>query len=81
VKNVHVVFGQRGRTTIPHVLRKKLGWQPGDLLTFSLEGENVTIRREKASPKSVEEHPTELTRMAQTLVQMWFALLGGARDG
>ncbi len=53
MKDVPVILGQRGRTTIPLPLRRKLGWQPGDTINFRLKGDAVivTCLREKPKPR------------------------------
>jgi len=48
MNNIHVIFGKRGRTTIPLPMRKKLGWQAGDTMRFRLHGDKVVITREHA---------------------------------
>jgi AbrB family looped-hinge helix DNA binding protein len=48
MNSIPVIFGKKGRTTIPRPLRRKLGWQAGDTLRFRLEGDNVVITREHA---------------------------------
>lgn len=41
------ILGKRGRTTIPFSLRKELGLQPGDIVSFTLEDDSVIVRREE----------------------------------
>lgn len=41
------ILGKRGRTTIPFSLRKELGLQPGDIVSFMLENDGVKVRREE----------------------------------
>lgn len=41
------ILGKRGRTTIPFSLRKELGLQPGDIVSFTLENDSVKLRREE----------------------------------
>ncbi len=41
------ILGKRGRTTIPFSLRKELGLQPGDIVSFTLENDGVRVRREE----------------------------------
>jgi len=60
VKDFPVIFGKRGRTTIPLPLRRKLGWQAGDLLIFSLDGDRVVIMREHAKATAASERPKVL---------------------
>lgn len=40
------ILGRKGRTTIPFSLRKELGLQPGDIVSFTLENDSVKLRRE-----------------------------------
>ena len=43
------ILGQKGRTTIPYAIRKRLGFRQNDVLSFT-EGEDgcsVLVRREK----------------------------------
>jgi len=55
------ILGERGRTTIPDSMRRKLGWQAGDTLRFWLHGDRVIITREHAAvrekPKPAREKP------------------------
>jgi len=69
------LFGQRGRTTIPLPIRKKLGWQVGDLLAFHEKGGAVIITREYA-PASAEKTPA-----AKGILQLLLLLIGGEGDG
>lgn len=41
------ILGKKGRTTIPFPLRKELGLQPGDIVSFTLENDSVKVRREE----------------------------------
>lgn len=41
------ILGKRGRTTVPFSLRKELGLQPGDIVSFTLENDSVKLRREE----------------------------------
>lgn len=41
------ILGKRGRTTIPFSLRKELGLQPGDIVSFTVENDGVKVRREE----------------------------------
>ena len=40
------ILGKRGRTTVPYALRKELGFQPGDVVSFTLENDCVAVRKE-----------------------------------
>ena len=73
-----VIFGKKGRTTIPLPLRRKLGWQAGDIIRFRLDGDRVIISRDgpQAQPKAA---PNDL---AGTVLPLILALLlGGVDDG
>ena len=77
-----VIFGKRGRTTIPLPLRKRLGWQAGDTIRFCLDGDKVIISRENA----VQADPmvnlaAELPRLLRVLAQLAPLLLGGGGSG
>lgn len=41
------ILGKKGRTTVPFSLRKELGLQPGDIVSFTLENGSVKLRREE----------------------------------
>lgn len=42
------ILGKRGRITIPYEIRKKLGFQPNDVLSFQImDDRTVSIRRER----------------------------------
>jgi AbrB family looped-hinge helix DNA binding protein len=49
-----VIFGKKGRTTIPLPLREKLGWQAGDTISFRLDGDRVIITRQEAVARHQE---------------------------
>jgi AbrB family looped-hinge helix DNA binding protein len=38
-------LSSKGRVTIPKQVRERLGVQPGDLISYEMEGDVVTIRR------------------------------------
>jgi AbrB family looped-hinge helix DNA binding protein len=81
-----VIFGKKGRTTIPLPLRRKLGWQAGDTLRFHLDGDRVVISREVSHKRPSREHPAvmlaaELPALAQLLAQLAPMVFGGADDG
>ena len=78
MKDIPVIFGKRGRTTIPLPLRRRLGWQPGDTIRYRLDGDRVVITRDRpqARPKAAPDDP------AGTLLPLFLALLiGGAGSG
>lgn len=70
------LFGQRGRITIPLPMRKKLGWQAGDLLAFHEKGGAVIITREYAQVPAVKAPAAK-----DTLLRLVLLLTGGERDG
>ena len=70
------LFGQRGRTTIPLPIRKKLGWQAGDLLAFQMKGGAVIITREYTAQAPEEKPPT-----IKGLRRLVLRLIGGDGDG
>lgn len=41
------ILGKRGRTTVPFSLRKELGLQPGDIVSFTVENDSVKLKREE----------------------------------
>lgn len=49
MKKIYRILGQKGRTTIPYAIRKSLGLQPDDVLSFreSKDGTSVIVKREK----------------------------------
>lgn len=49
MKTAIAILGKRGRITIPYELRKQVGFQENDVLSFTLgeDGRAVTVRREK----------------------------------
>jgi len=78
MKDIPVIFGMKGRTTIPQPLREKLGWQAGDTIRYRLDGDRVVISRDRlqVQPKAAPNFP------AGALVPLILALLlGGADDG
>ena len=79
MKDIPVIFGKKGRTTIPLPLRRKLGWQAGDTIRYRLDGERVVISRDRppAQPKAA---PSNLAGTA-FLPLVLALLLGGADDG
>lgn len=77
MNEITVIFGQRGRTTVPLPLRRQLGWQAGDVLHFRLEGSELLISRVEPA-KALAAKPPDLTKI---LAQLVFALMGGDADG
>lgn len=47
MNKIYRTLGKRGRTTIPYVIRVKLGLRHNDLLSFEEDGDTVIVRREK----------------------------------
>jgi AbrB family looped-hinge helix DNA binding protein len=78
MKDIPVIFGKKGRTTIPLPLRRRLGWQAGDTIRFRLDGDKVIISRDRppAQPKAAPNIPT-----GAVLPLILALLLGGADDG
>ena len=86
MKDIPVIFGKKGRTTIPLPLRRKLGWQAGDTIRFHLEGDKVVISREISHERPAVKLAAELPALAQILTQYAFAQLaplvfGGGGSG
>ena len=46
MNKIYRILGKRGRTTIPYVIRVKLGLRHNDLLSFEEQDNTVVIRRE-----------------------------------
>ena len=46
MKKIYKPLGKRGRTTIPYVIRVKLGLRHNDMLSFEEDGDTIVIRRE-----------------------------------
>jgi len=78
MKDIPVIFGKKGRTTIPLPLRRKLGWQAGDTIRFRLDGDRVVISRDRP-PAQPAQRPAAPSRSALPLILA--LLLGGADDG
>ena len=47
MNKIYRTLGKRGRTTIPYVIRVKLGLRHNDLISFKEDGDTVIVRREK----------------------------------
>jgi AbrB family looped-hinge helix DNA binding protein len=78
VKDIPVIFGKKGRTTIPLPLRRKLGWQAGDTIRFRLDGDRVIISRDRPQAQP----PQRSAAPARSVLPLILALLlGGADDG
>lgn len=44
---IYRILGKRGRITIPYALRMLMGFHPNDLVSFTRNGDEVIVRREK----------------------------------
>ena len=77
-----IIFGKRGRTTIPLPLRRKLGWQAGDTIRFRLDGDRVIISREISRDKPQAQQPAAVAPdLVKLLAQLVFVLTGGGGSG
>ena len=48
MKTIYRILGKRGRITIPFAFRQHVGFQPDDVLSFTIqEDQTVLIKREK----------------------------------
>lgn len=48
MKTIYRILGKRGRITIPFAFRQHVGFQPDDVLSFTIqEDQTVVIKREK----------------------------------
>lgn len=48
MKTIYRILGKRGRITIPFTFRQHVGFQPDDVLSFTIqEDQTVLIKREK----------------------------------
>ena len=72
-----VIFGKKGRTTIPLPMRRKLGWKAGDTIRFRLDGDKVIISRDRPPAQPAEQPPD----LAKALALFVFSLLGGGASG
>ena len=73
MNNIPVIFGKRGRTTIPIAMRRNLGWQAGDTICFRLGGDRVVITRAHAHvPVAARKKPRS---------KLLMLLMGGDADG
>jgi len=86
MQGISVIFGKKGRTTIPLPLRRRLGWQAGDTIRFRLEGDKVVISREVSHERPMPEHPAvklaaELPGLAILLAQLAPLVFGGDGSG
>jgi len=86
VNSIPVIFGKKGRTTIPLPIREKLGWQAGDTIRFRLDGDRVVVTREVSRERPAQVHPAvalaaELPALVQLLARLAPLLIGGGGSG
>ena len=60
-------LGKRGRTTIPLPIREALDLEDHDLLSFSVEGDAVVIRREQVTDACAESEPEDYEELFDSL--------------
>jgi hypothetical protein len=79
VKDIPIIFGKRGRTTIPLPMRRRLGWQAGDTIRYRLDGDRVIVSRDKVLSQEyqVPRPVAELPRFVQAIA----LLFGGGGRG
>mgnify|MGYP004718215901 FL=1 len=44
---IYRILGKRGRITIPYALRMLMGFLPNDLVSFTRNGDEVIVKRER----------------------------------
>ena len=60
------IIGNEGRVTIPWVLRSRIGFVPGDVVSFELVSEDaVLVRRERLQDQ--EDSPAEMPSLKELL--------------
>ena len=58
MKTIYRILGKRGRITIPFAFRQHVGFQPDDVLSFTIqEDQTVLIKREKVCNNSCTPDP------------------------
>lgn len=69
------ILGKHGRITIPFEIRQQIGFQYNDILSFTLQGETVVVKREKLCD-DCKERPVDLYRYLDSLSkpEQWKAL-------
>lgn len=57
------ILGKRGRITIPYEIRRRVGFQYNDVLSFTeaADGRTVIVRREKICDNCAGREPTGFT--------------------
>jgi len=78
MNGIPVIFGKKGRTTIPLPLRRRLGWQAGDTIRFRLDGDRVVISRDRPQAQPAQRPPEPARSVLPLILAL---LLGGADDG
>jgi AbrB family looped-hinge helix DNA binding protein len=61
---IYKILGKRGRVTIPWEIRRALGFQYNDVVSFEQDGDSVIVRREKVCDNCVSSAPLKLDRTA-----------------
>ena len=54
-RTIYRILGGKGRTTIPLAIRKEVGFRRDDVLSFTAEGDEVLVRREKLRGRNEPE--------------------------
>jgi AbrB family looped-hinge helix DNA binding protein len=78
LNGIPVIFGKKGRTTIPLPLRRRLGWQAGDTIRFRLDGDKVVVSRQETGGRHQEAGAAPARSVLPLILAL---LLGGADDG
>ena len=90
--NLYRILGQEGRITIPWPIREKLGFSYNDILSFTVEGGSVVIRKERLCDYRVGRQdsldslldrlsPEQEQALATTLARRILKRNGGGRCG
>ena len=79
MKDIPVIFGKKGRTTIPLPMRRRLGWQAGDTIRYRLDGDRVIVSRDKILPQEYQA-PRPVAQLPR-FVQVIALLFGGGGRG